>query len=131
MGGDIKVKGSDATEHTISSDTIGTNQTQVVKTQLGDAGEDGGFVSNHNPMPVEMAGFFKRLFLVFGRFSFGTSSALRTEISNTPSVSISGTPTMNVTTGNIGFGDTGKASTVQQITQQAFMTGIRQNFTKA
>ena len=80
----------------------------------------------NNAMPVEMAGFFKRLFLVFGRFSFGTSSALRTEISNTPSVSISGTPTTNV-----GFGDTGKASTVQQITQQAFMTGIRQNFTKA
>ena len=39
----------------------------------------------NNAMPVEMAGFFKRLFLVFGRFSFGTSSALRTEISNTPS----------------------------------------------
>ena len=78
-----------------------------------------------NPMPVEMAGFFKRLFLVFGRFSFGTSSALRTEISNTPSVSISGTPTTNV-----GLGDWGKASTVQQKSQQSFMMGIRQNFVK-
>ena len=131
MGGDIRVKGSDNGDHVITSDDLGTSQTQVVKLQLGGTGQDGGLAGNHNPMPVEMAGFFKRLFSVFGRFSFGTSSALRTEISNTPSVSISGTPTMNVTTGNIGFGDTGKASTVQQITQQAFMTGIRQNFTKA
>lgn len=130
MGGDIKVKGSDTVEHTITSDTIGTNQTQVVKVQMGGAGEDGGFVNKNNPLPIEMAGFFKRLFLVFGRFSFGTSSALRTEISNTPAVSISGTPTMNVTTGNIGFGDSGKPSTIMQISQQSFMGGIRRNFTK-
>ena len=81
-----------------------------------------------NPMPVEMAGFFKRLFGIFGRFSFDASSQLRTTVSG--SVSISGTPTTNVTTGNIGIGDWGKASTAQQQSQQSFMMGIRQNFVK-
>ena len=81
-----------------------------------------------NPMPVEMAGFFKRLFGIFGRFSFDASSQLRTTVSG--SVSISGTPTTNVTTGNIGIGDWGKASTAQQQSQQAFMMGIRQNFVR-
>ena len=82
-----------------------------------------------NPMPVEMAGFFKRLFLVFGRFSFDTTSALRT--SGSVSVS-SGTVTTvgTMTTGNIGLGDWGKASTAQQQSQQSFMMGIRQNFSK-
>ena len=85
----------------------------------------------NNAMPVEMAGFFKRLFLVFGRFSFDTTSQLRTVA--TGSVSISGTASTNVTTmttGNIGIGDWGKASTAQQQSQQAFMVGIRQNFVK-
>ena len=82
-----------------------------------------------NPMPVEMAGFFKRLFLVFGRFSFDATSALRT--SGAVSVS-SGTVTTvgTVTTGNIGFGDSGKASTIMQISQQSFMGGIRRNFSR-
>ena len=84
-----------------------------------------------NPMPVEMAGFFKRLFGIFGRFSFDTSSQLRTTVSG--SVSISGTPTTNVTTmttGNMGIGDWGKNATTQQQSQQSFMMGIRQNFSK-
>lgn len=129
MGGDIKVKGSDTVEHTITSDTIGTNQTQVVKVQMGGAGEDGGFVNKNNPLPIEMAGFFKRLFLVFGRFSFDTTSALRTSGAVTVS---SGTVTTvgTMTTGNIGFGDSGKASTIMQISQQSFMGGIRRNFSR-
>ncbi len=132
MGGDIKVKGSDTVEHTITSDTIGTNQTQVIKVQMGDAGEDGGFVNKNNPLPIEMAGFFKRLFLVFGRFSFDTTSALRTSGAVTVS---SGTVTTvgtvgTMTTGNIGFGDSGKASTIMQISQQSFMSGIRRNFSR-
>lgn len=82
-----------------------------------------------NPMPVEMAGFFKRLFGIFGRFSFDTTSALRT--SGSVSVS-SGTVTTvgTMTTGNIGIGDWGKASTAMQQSQQSFMMGIRQNFSK-
>lgn len=85
-----------------------------------------------NPMPVEMAGFFKRLFGIFGRFSFDASSQLRTTVSG--SVSISGTPTTNVTTmttGNIGIGDWGKLATAMEQSHLAFQSGIRRNFTKA
>ena len=123
---DVAVKDSNEAIHQINTDVLPDgSETQAVKLQLGDVGSDEGFASRSNPIPVEMVGFFKRLFLVFGRFSFGTSSALRTEISNTPSVSISGTPTTNV-----GLGDWGKASTAQQQSQQSFMMGIRQNFSK-
>ena len=83
-----------------------------------------------NPMPVEMAGFFKRLFGVFGRFSFDTTSALRT--SGSVSVS-SGTVTTvgTMTTGNIGIGDWGKPATAMEQSHLAFQSGIRRNFTKA
>ena len=79
----------------------------------------------NNAMPVEMAGFFKRLFLVFGRFSFDTTSQLRTVVTGSVSTNVT-----TMTTGNIGIGDWGKASTAQQQSQQAFMMGIRQNFVK-
>lgn len=85
-----------------------------------------------NPMPVEMAGFFKRLFGIFGRFSFDGTSQLRTAV--TGSVSISGTPTTNVTTmttGNIGYGDSGKTSTIMQTSATMYGCAIRPNFTKA
>ena len=83
-----------------------------------------------NPMPVEMAGFFKRLFGVFGRVSFDTTSALRT--SGSVSVS-SGTVTTvgTMTTGNIGIGDWGKLATAMEQSHLAFQSGIRRNFTKA
>ena len=85
-----------------------------------------------NPMPVEMAGFFKRLFGVFGRFSFDTTSALRTTVSGSVSVS-SGTVTTvgTMTTGNIGIGDWGKLATAMEQSHLAFQSGIRRNFTKA
>ena len=121
---DVSVKDSNEAIHQINTDVLPDgSETQAVKLQLGDVGSDGGFVSRFNPIPVEMVGFFKRLFLVFGRFSFDTTSQLRTAV--TGSVSISG---MNV--GNISIGDWGKASTAQQQSQQAFMMGIRQNFVR-
>ena len=85
-----------------------------------------------NPMPVEMAGFFKRLFGVFGRLSFDTSSQLRTTVSGSVSVS-SGTVTTvgTMTTGNIGIGDWGKLATAMEQSHLAFQSGIRRNFTKA
>lgn len=126
---DVAVKDNNEAVHQINTDVLPDGgETQAVKLQLGDAGVDSGYASQYNPIPVEMVGFFKRLFLVFGRFSFDTTSQLRTVV--TGSVSISGTPTTNVTTGNIGIGDWGKASTAQQQSQQAFMVGIRQNFVK-
>ena len=126
---DVAVKDNNEAVHQINTDVLPDGgETQAIKLQLGDAGVDSGYASQYNPIPVEMVGFFKRLFLVFGRFSFDTTSQLRTVV--TGSVSISGTPTTNVTTGNIGIGDWGKASTAQQQSQQAFMVGIRQNFVK-
>lgn len=126
---DVAVKDNNEAVHNINTDILEDgSETQAVKLQLGDVGRDGGYASQHNPVPVELVGFFKRLFLVFGRFSFDTASQLRTAVSG--SVSISGTAATNVTTGNIGIGDWGKASTAQQQSQQSFMMGIRQNFVR-
>ena len=125
----VSLKDADNVSHRMQTDTLPSGEeSQAVKLKLGDAGVEGGYASQQNPIPVELIGFFRRLFLVFGRFSFDTSSQLRTTVSG--SVSISGTPTTNVTTGNIGIGDWGKASTAQQQSQQAFMMGIRQNFVR-
>ena len=127
---DVAVKDNNEAIHQINTDVLSDgSETQAVKLQLGDVGSDGGYVSRSNPLSIEMAGFFKRLFLVFGRFSFDTTSALRT--SGSVSVS-SGTVTTvgTMTTGNIGFGDSGKASTIMQISQQSFMGGIRRNFSR-
>ena len=125
----VSLKDADNVSHHMQTDTLPSGEeAQAVKLKLGDAGVDGGYASQQNPIPVELMGFFRRLFLVFGRFSFDTTSQLRTAV--TGSVSISGTAATNVTTGNIGIGDWGKASTAQQQSQQAFMMGIRQNFVR-
>ena len=125
---EVSIKDNDNNIHNINVDTLQDgSDSQVIKLQLGDAGADGGYASRFNPIPVEMVGFFKRLFLVFGRLSFSTNSSLRVDCGGT-SVAISGTPNFN---GNMGLGDWGKASTAQQQSQQSFMMGIRQNFVKA
>lgn len=84
-----------------------------------------------NPMPVEMAGFFKRLFGIFGRFSFDTTSQLRTTVSGSVSVSSGSVNVTTMTTGNIGIGDWGKLATAMEQSHLAFQSGIRRNFTKA
>ena len=128
----VSLKDADNVSHHMQTDTLPSGEeAQAVKLKLGDSGVDGGYASQQNPIPVELMGFFRRLFLVFGRFSFDVTSQLRTVVSG--SVSISGTAATNVTTmttGNIGIGDWGKASTAQQQSQQAFMMGIRQNFVR-
>lgn len=135
---DVAVKDSNEAIHQINTDVLGDgSETQAVKLQLGDTGTDGGYASNQNPLPIEIGGLFKLLKNVFGRFSFGTTSALRTEIANTPAVTISGTPTVNVTTltamttGNIGYGDSGKTSTIMQTSAMMYGCAIRPNFAKA
>ena len=125
----VSLKDADNVSHHMQTDTLPNGEeAQAVKLKLGDSGVDGGYASQQNPIPVELMGFFRRLFLVFGRFSFDVTSQLRTVVSG--SVSISGTAATNVTTGNIGIGDWGKPSTAQQQSQQAFMMGIRQNFVR-
>lgn len=52
MMGVVKVKGSDSAQTDMNVDTIGVSSTQVVKLQMGDSGEDEGFVSSANPLVV-------------------------------------------------------------------------------
>ena len=129
---DVAVKDSNEAIHQINTDVLSDgSETQIVKLQLGDEGVDGGTASKQNPIMVEVGGLFKTIRALFGKFSFDGTSQLRTTVSGYVSVS-SGTVTTvgTMTTGNIGIGDWGKASTAQQQSQQAFMMGIRQNFVR-
>lgn len=123
---DVVVKDSSSVQHLINTDTNPDgSETQVVKLQLGNAGEDGGLASFRNPLPTEESGLTRLLFKIFGRFSFGISSALRTEISNTPAVTVSsGTVT-------VGFGDAGKSSTIQQTSAMMFYGTVGANFIRS
>ena len=129
---DVSIKDNDNVIHQINVDTLSDNtDTQVVKLQLGNAGENGGLASVDNPIPTQESGILRLLHRVFGRFSFGTTSALRTEISNSPSVTIlSGTVT-TVSTGNVGFGDAGKSSTIQQTSAMMFYGTVGANFIRS
>ena len=129
---DVSIKDNDNVIHQINVDTLKDNtDTQVVKLQLGNAGENGGLASVDNPIPTQESGILRLLHRVFGRFSFGTTSALRTEISNSPSVTIlSGTVT-TVSTGNVGFGDAGKSSTIQQTSAMMFYGTVGANFIRS
>ena len=129
---DVSIKDNDNVIHQINVDTLSDNtDTQAIKLQLGNAGEDGGLASFSNPLPTEESGLTRLLFKIFGRFSFGTTSALRTEISNSPSVTIlSGTVT-TVSTGNVGFGDSGKSSTIIQTSAMMFYGTVGANFIRS
>ena len=70
----------------------------------------------------------KNLMQKFGRFSFDTSSQLRTIV--TGSVSISGNVT-TVTTANMSIGDTGKAATAQLQSAQGFYGSVGANFVRS
>lgn len=71
----------------------------------------------------------KNLINKFGRFSFDTTSALR--VSGSTSVSGSLTTVTTVTTvgtGNIGFGDQGKASAAMSNSASMYYNSVRRNF---
>ena len=132
---DVSIKDNNNVIHQINVDTLKDNtDTQVVKLQLGNAGENGGLASVDNPIPTQESGILRLLHRVFGRFSFGTTSALRTEISNTPAVTISSgtvTTVTTMTTGNVGFGDAGKSSTIQQTSAMMFYGTVGANFIRS
>lgn len=127
---DVAVKDNNEAIHQINTDVLSDgSETQIVKLQLGDEGVDGGTASKQNPIMVEVGGLFKTIRALFGKFSFDGTSQLRTSVSG--SVSITGTASTNVTTGNIGIGDWGKLATAMEQSHLAFQSGIRRNFTKA
>ena len=72
----------------------------------------------------------KSLLKKLSGFSFSSNSSLRVDCGGT-SVAISGTPNVNVSTGNMGLGDWGKNATAMEQSHLAFQSGIRRNFTKA
>ena len=127
---DVAVKDSNEAIHQINTDVLPDgSETQIVKLQLGDEGVDGGTASKQNPIMVEVGGLFKTIRALFGKFSFDGTSQLRTSVSG--SVSIAGTASTHVSTGNIGIGDWGKLATAMEQSHLAFQSGIRRNFTKA
>lgn len=69
----------------------------------------------------------KNLMQKFGRFSFDSSSQLRTTVAGT--VTIGGTSTL--TTANISIGDMGKASAAQLQSAQGFYGTVGANFIRS
>lgn len=70
----------------------------------------------------------KNLMQKFGRFSFDSSSQLRTTVAG--SVSISGT-VATVATANMSIGDMGKASAAQLQSAQGFYGSVGANFVRS
>ena len=130
---DVAVKDSSAVQHLINTDTNPDgSETQVVKLQVGNEGQNGGLVSGDNPLPVTLSVYFKRMFQVFGRMRFSPSSDLYVNVTSLPTLSTVTTVTTvsTMTTGNIGFGDTGKAVTAMLTSQQNFQSGVGKNFVR-
>ena len=126
MADNISINPSGSTP--IATDEINGVHYQKVKMVMGDTGQDSGEVSNNNPLTVEIAGFIRRLFNVFSRFSFDSTSQLR--VGGSVGVSGSLTTVTTVTTGNIGLGDTGKTGTAMLMSQMSFVNGVGRNFTR-
>jgi hypothetical protein len=73
----------------------------------------------------------KNLMQKFGRFSFDTTSQLRTVTSGSVSVSGSLTTLTTCTTANMSIGDMGKASAAQLQSAQCFYGTVGANFTRS
>ena len=128
---DVAVKDSSAVQHLINTDTNPDgSETQVVKLQVGNEGQNGGLVSGDNPLPVTLSVYFKRMFQIFGRMRFSSSSDLYVNVTSLPTLSTVSTVS-TITTGNIGFGDTGKAATAMLTSQQNFQSGVGKNFVRS
>ena len=73
----------------------------------------------------------KNLMQKFGRFSFDSSSQLRTVTSGSVSVSGSLTTLTTCTTANMSIGDMGKASAAQLQSAQGFYGSVGANFIRS
>lgn len=114
----------------VATEVINDAQVQRSKTMLGDNGIDAGNVSNSNPLPVEISGFFSSIKSVFSKFTFDQTGKLYAIISS-GSVSVSSgtvTTVSSVTQANMSIGDTGKLGTSYLMSQMNFQSGVRRNF---
>ena len=131
MSGNVPVRDSSAVNHLINTDVNPDgSETQVVKLQVGNEGQNGGLVSGDNPLPVTLSVYFKRMFQIFGRMRFSPSSDLYVNVTSLPTLSTV-TTVSTMTTGNIGFGDIGKAATAMLTSQQNFQSGVGKNFVRS
>jgi len=73
----------------------------------------------------------KNLMQKFGRFSFDSTSQLRTVTSGSVSVSGSLTTLTTCTTANMSIGDMGKASAAQLQSAQGFYGSVGANFIRS
>ena len=74
----------------------------------------------------------KSLLQKFGRFSFDTSSQLRTTVAGTVAISSGTVNTVTTcTTANMSIGDSGKASTIQLQSAQGFYGSVGANFIRS
>lgn len=73
----------------------------------------------------------KSLMQKFGRFSFDSTSQLRTAVTGSVSVSGSLTTVTTVTTANMSIGDMGKASAAQLQSAQGFYGSVGANFVRS
>ena len=108
---DVEVKDNSNVIHQINVDTLGDgSQTQAVKLQMGDEGVDGGYVSSNNPLYVALDFLVRGMMKRLGKLTYDASGQLR--IGGSVGIS-SGTITTlsTMTTGNICYGDAGKAAT--------------------
>lgn len=125
MADNVNVSPSGATP--IATEEINGVQFQKNKIALGDYGVDGGNVSNQNPMPVEISGFFSSLKSVLSRFTFDQTGKPYVVVSS-GSVSVSSGTVTTVTQSNMSIGDTGKLGTSYLMSQMNFQSGVRRNF---
>lgn len=80
---------------------------------------------------IELNWLSRALFKVFGRFSFDSTSQLRTVATGSVTVSGSLATLTTVTTANMSIGDMGKASTAQLQSAQCFYGTVGANFVRS
>ena len=80
---------------------------------------------------IELNWLSRALFKVFGRFSFDSTSQLRTVATGSVSVSGSLATLTTVTTANMSIGDMGKASAAQLQSAQGFYGSVGANFIRS
>lgn len=101
MADNINVNPSGSTS--IATDDVSGVHFQKVKLTQGDDGIDNGLVSSNNPLYVALDFLIRGMMKRLGKLTFDTSGQLRSVVAG--SVSISGTPTTN-----ISYGDAGKTA---------------------
>lgn len=111
---DVEVKDNSNNIHQINVDTMPDgSQTQAVKLQLGNEGEDGGYLSASNPISVFLGMLVKSAMKQMARLSFDGSGQLRATVVLSPNQTLG-----TVTTANVGYGDNGKPATSIIVTRK-------------